>query len=291
MTQFLQAILSGVLVGGVLGLVSMGLSLVFGVVRIVNFAHGELVMLGMYGTFLLYSGMAFSPMVSVWIVAPLLFVFGVVLYRVLFEPVVIGSTELLPQLSLTVGISFAIQTIAQWVFSPTQRSIQMSWTTTYYNLGDLFINQAQLIAFGVSLVVSLGLWLFLARTDLGRAMRAIVDDREVAQMMGINSRRIYAIAVGTSAALAAVGGSILMTYYPAFPTVGLQFLPLAFVAVVMGGMGNVLGAFIGGIIVGIVQQVAGVYVAFQLQNAGLMLVFIVVLLFRPSGLFGKEGSL
>lgn len=291
MTQFLQAIVSGILVGGVLGLVSMGLTLVFGVVRIVNFAHGELVMLGMYGTFLLYTSMIMPPPYSMLIVAPVLFVIGVLLYRFLFEPVVTGSTELLPQLSLTVGISFALQTIAQWVFSPTQRSIQMSWTTTYYDVGEVFINQAQLIAFLVSLVVSLLLWLFLARTDLGRAMRAIVDDREVAQMMGINSRRIYAIAVGTSAALAAVGGNILMTYYPTFPHVGLQFLPLAFVAVVMGGMGNVLGAFLGGIIVGIVQQVTGVYVAFQLQNAGLLLVFIAVLLFRPSGLFGKEGSL
>ena len=110
-------------------------------------------------------------------------------------------------------------------------------------------------------------------------------------MMGINSRRMYGYAVGASAALAAVGGNILMTYYPASPTVGLQFLPLAFVAVVMGGMGNVLGAFVGGLIVGIVQQVTGVYVAYQLQNAGLMLVFIAVLLLRPSGLFGKEGSL
>ncbi len=245
MTQFLQAVVSGILVGGVLGLVSMGLSLVF----------------------------------------------GVLMYRILFEPVVLGSTELLPQLSLTVGISFALQTIAQWIFSPTLRSIQMSWTTTYYSVGQVFVNKAQLIAFGVSLVVSLGLRLFLARTDLGRAMRAIVDDREVAQMMGINSRRIYGVAVGASAALAGVGGCILMTYYPVFPVVGLQFLPLAFVAVVMGGMGNVLGAFIGGMIVGIVQQVTGVYVAFQLQNAGLMLVFIAGLLFRPSGLFGKEGAL
>ena len=291
MTQFLQAVVSGVLVGGVIGLVSMGLSLVFGVVRIVNFAHGELVMLGMYGTYLLYSGMAIPPQISMFIVAPLLFVFGVVLYRVFFEPVVLGSTELLPQLSLTVGISFAIQTFAQWVFSPTQRSIQTSWSTTFYDVGDVFINQAQLIAFVVSLAVSLLLWLFLARTDLGRAMRAIVDDREVAQMMGINSRRIYGFAVGASAALAAVGGAILMTYYPAFPHVGLQFLPLAFVAVVMGGMGNVLGAFLGGVIVGVVQQVTGVYVAFQLQNAGLLLVFIAILLFRPSGLFGKEGAL
>jgi len=291
MTQFLQAIVSGILVGGVLGLVSMGLSLVFGVVRIVNFAHGELVMLAMYGTYLLYTAVRIPPPFSILIVAPLLFAFGVLLYRVLFEPVVLGSTELLPQLSLTVGISFALQTIAQWVFSPTQRSIQMSWTTTYYDVGEVFINQAQVIAFLVSLAVSLLLWLFLARSDLGRAMRAIVDDREVAQMMGINSRRIYAIAVGTSAALAAVGGNILMTYYPTFPHVGLQFLPLAFVAVVMGGMGNVLGAFLGGIIVGIVQQVTGVYVAFQLQNAGLLLVFIAVLLLRPSGLFGKEGSL
>lgn len=291
MTQFFQAVISGILVGGVLGLVSMGLSLVFGVVRIVNFAHGELVMLGMYGTFLLYTGVSIPPPFSIVIVAPLLFVFGVLLYRVLFEPVVLGSTELLPQLSLTVGISFAIQTIALWIFSPNYRSVQMSWTTTYYNVGEVFINQAQLIAFLVSLVVSFLLWLGLARTDLGRAMRAMVDDREVAQMMGINSRRIYGIAVGTSAALAAVGGNILMTYYPASPTVGLQFLPLAFVAVVMGGMGNVLGAFVGGIIVGIVQQVTGVYVAYQLQNAGLMLVFIAVLLLRPSGLFGKEGSL
>jgi branched-chain amino acid transport system permease protein len=291
MTQFFQAVISGILVGGVLGLVSMGLSLVFGVVRIVNFAHGDLIMLGMYGTLLLYTGVSIPPPFSILIVAPLLFVFGVLLYRVLFEPVVLGSTELLPQLSLTVGISFAIQTIALWIFSPNYRSVQMSWTTTYYNVGEVFINQAQLIAFLVSLVVSFLLWLGLARTELGRAMRAMVDDREVAQMMGINSRRIYGIAVGTSAALAAVGGNILMTYYPASPTVGLQFLPLAFVAVVMGGMGNVLGAFVGGIIVGIVQQVTGVYVAYQLQNAGLMLVFIAVLLLRPSGLFGKEGSL
>jgi len=291
MTQFLQAIVSGILVGGVLGLVSMGLSLVFGVVRLINFAHGELVMLAMYGTYLLYTAVRIPPPFSILIVAPLLFAFGALLYRVLFEPVVLGSTSDLPQLSLTVGISFALQTIAQWVFSPTQRSIQMSWTTTYYDVGEVFINQAQVMAFLVSLAVSLLLWLFLARTDLGRAMRAIVDDREVAQMLGINSRQIYGIAVGTSAALAAVGGNILMTYYPAFPVVGLQFLPLAFVAVVMGGMGNVLGAFLGAIIVGIVQQVTGVYVAFQLQNAGLLLVFIAVLLLRPSGLFGKEGSL
>ncbi len=291
MTEFLQAVISGILVGGVIGLVSMGLSLVFGVVRIVNFAHGELVMLGMYGTFLLFTGLSIPPPFSILIVAPILFLFGALLYRGLFEPVVTGSTELLPQLSLTVGISFAIQTIAQWIFSPNHRSIQMVWTTTYYHVGEVFINQAQLIAFLVSLLVSLLLWLGLARTDLGRAMRAMVDDREVAQMMGINSRRIYGVAVGASAALAAVGGNILMTYYPASPTVGLQFLPLAFVAVVMGGMGNVLGAFLGGIIVGIVQQVTGVYVAYQLQNAGLMLVFIVVLLLRPSGLFGKEGSL
>ncbi|UCC87963.1 MAG: branched-chain amino acid ABC transporter permease, partial [Anaerolineales bacterium] len=235
--------------------------------------------------------MAISPAIAILVVAPLLFLFGMILYRVLFERVVIGSTELVPQLSLTVGISFTLVTISQWIFSPNHRAITVPWTTTYYDLGAVFISQAQLIAFGVSLAVSLLLWLFLGRTDFGRAMRAMVDDRDVAQMMGVNSRKIYTFAVGTSAALAGVGGAILMTYYTVFPHVGLQFLPLSFVAVVMGGMGNVLGAFVGGIVVGVVQQMTGVYVSYQLQNAGLMVVFILILLVRPSGLFGKEGVL
>lgn len=291
MTQFLQIVISGLLVGGVLGLVSMGLSLVFGVVRIINFAHGELVMLGMYGALVMFNSAAIPPPFSMIVVVPCMFVFGVVLYRVLFEPVVTGSTELLPQLSLTVGISFGLQTIAQWIFSPNQRAIDMAWSSQYFSLGGLDVNQAQLIAFSVSLVVSLLLWVFLTRTDYGRAMRALVDDREVAQMMGINSRQVYAYAVGASAALAGIGGNILMTYYPVFPYVGLNFLPLAFVAVVMGGMGNVLGAFVGGLVVGVVQQMTGVYVSFELQNVGLLLVFIAVLMVRPSGLFGKEGAL
>lgn len=291
MTQFLQVVISGLLVGGVLGLVSMGLSLVFGVVRIVNFAHGELVMLGMYGALVLFTSVAIPPPFSMIVIAPCLFVFGIVLYRVLFEPVVTGSTELMPQLALTVGISFALQTIAQWIFSPNQRSIDMAWSSEYFSLGGIAVNQAQTIAFAVSLAVSLLLWLFLTRTDFGRAMRALVDDREVAQMMGINSRRMYGYAVGASAALAGVGGNILMTYYPVSPTVGLNFLPLAFVAVVMGGMGNVLGAFVGGLVVGVVQQMTGVYISYQLQNAGLLVVFIAILMLRPAGLFGKEGAL
>ena len=291
MTQFLQAVISGLLVGGVLGLVSMGLSLVFGVVRIINFAHGELVMLGMYGALVLSDSAAIPPPFSMIVVVPCMFVLGVVLYRVLFEPLVTGSTELLPQLSLTVGISFGLQTVAQWIFSPNQHSIDMAWSREYFSLGGLDVNQAQTIAFAVSLAVSVLLWVFLTRTDFGRAMRALVDDREVAQMMGINSRQVYAYAVGASAALAGIGGNILMTYYPVFPTVGLNFLPLAFVAVVMGGMGNVLGAFVGALVVGVVQQMTGVYVSFELQNVGLLLVFIAVLMVRPSGLFGKEGAL
>ncbi len=291
MTQFLQVVITGLLVGGVLGLVSMGLSLVFGVVRIINFAHGELVMLGMYGALVMFNSAAIPPPFSMIVVVPCLFVFGMLLYRVLFEPVVTGSTELLPQLSLTVGISFGLQTIAQWIFSPNQRAIDMGWSSKYFAFGGLDVNEAQVIAFAVSLIVSILLWVFLTRTDFGRAMRALVDDREVAQMMGINSRQMYAYAVGASAALAGIGGNILMTYYPVFPYVGLNFLPLAFVAVVMGGMGNVLGAFVGGLVVGVVQQMTGTYVSYELQNAGLMVVFIAVLMLRPSGLFGKEGAL
>lgn len=291
MTPLLQAVISGVLLGGVIGLVSMGLSLVFGVMRIVNFAHGELVVLGMYGAFVLYSAFGLNPALAIPVLAPLLFLFGMVMYVLLFERIVTRATDLLPQLSLTVGISFLLQNVMQMVFSPTQKSITIDWTTTYFNLGEVFMSQAHLIAFAVSTVVMVLLWLFLARTDFGRSMRAMVDDNDVARMVGISSRKVYASAMGISSALAAVGGIILMIYYPVTPHTGILFLPLAFVAVVLGGMGNVLGAFVGGIIIGVVQQLTAVYVAYQLQNAGLLLVFIAILLVRPSGLFGKRGGL
>ncbi len=291
MTPLLQAVLSGILLGGIIGLVSMGLSLVFGVMRIVNFAHGELVVLGMYGAFVLYTGLGLNPALAIPVVTPLLFLFGVLLYVLLFERIVTTATDLLPQLSLTIGLSFLLQTVMQMVFSPTQKSVTTSWTTTYYHLGELFMSEAQVIAFVVSTVVMVTLWLFLTRTDFGRSMRAMVDDNDVARMMGISSRKVYAIATGISAGLAGLGGIILITYYPVTPTTGLLFLPLAFVAVVLGGMGNVLGAFVGGIIIGVVQQLTAVYVAYQLQNAGLLVVFIAVLLLRPAGLFGKRGGL
>lgn len=291
MDQLAQALVSGILVGGVYGLVSMGLSLVFGVVRIINFAHGDLVMLGMYGAFVLWIAAGINPLVSALIMAALLFILGVILYRVFFERVVTGSSELVPQLSLTVGISFMVQTIAQWIFSPNHRSITVPSTTTYYTLGPVFVSQAQLIAFAVSLGVSIVMWLFFGRTAFGRGMRAMVDDRDVAQTLGINSRKMYTFALAASASLAGVGGAILMSYYSVFPHVGLLFLPLSFVAVVMGGMGNVLGAFIGGVVVGVIQQLSGTYISFQLQNAGLLVAFMLILLVKPTGLFGKEGVL
>ena len=291
MNQFLQAVLSGILLGGVYGLVSMGLSLVFGVMRIVNFAHGDLVMLAMYGTFVLYTHLKLSLGAALLVVAPAFFLAGALLYRLLFARIVERSGDLLSQLMLTMGLSLLLQNIAQMVFSPTQKSITTSWTTTIYDLGPVFLSQAHLIAFTVSLAASVLLWLGLTRTDFGRSARALVDDRDVAQMLGINSRRIYAVAMGIGAALAGVGGVILMAYYPVTPHAGLQFLPLAFVAIVLGGMGNVLGAFAGGILIGVVQQLTAVYVALQLQNVGLLVVFIAILLFRPKGLFGKEGAL
>ncbi len=291
MVTLLQTVLSGILVGGVYGIVSMGLSLLSGVMRLVNFAHADLVMLAMYGTYFLFARFKIEPAGSLFLVPPVLFIVGVLLYRLLFEHIITQTDELLPQLMLTVGLGFLLENVAQMFFKPIQRAITVGWTTTSYQVGPLFFSQAQLIAFVISLAVSAVMWFFLTRTDFGRAMRAMVDDRDVAQTMGISARQVYTVAMGAASALAGVGGVIMMSYYPVFPQIGLRFTPLAFVALVMGGMGNVFGAFVSGMIVGVVQQLTAVYVAYQLQNAGLLVVFIAILLFKPTGLFGREASL
>lgn len=284
MNQIIQAVITGLLIGGVFGLFAMGLSLVFGVMKVINFAHGDFVMLAMYSSFFLYQWFHLDPLISLPITILILVLVGVVSYLLIFRRLV-GMSDM-PQFLGAIGLSLFIQNTAQLAFSPASRTVTTAYSR-YLSIGRVFINEPQLIAFVVALALTGALALFLARSDMGKAMRATVDDSGMAQMLGINPQLIFVITFGLGAILAAISGAILVTYYPATPTVGSQFLILGFAAIVLGGIGNVMGSFVGGLLIGVVQQVSAVLISQDLQNATVFLIFILVLIVRPSGLFGR----
>jgi branched-chain amino acid transport system permease protein len=285
MSLILQGVLSGLLLGGVYGLISIGLALIFGVMRIVNFAHGDLVMLAMYGAFFLITLGHLDPYLTIVLVAPALFVVGVVIERGLIRRS-FGQPES-NQLVLTAAISLLLENLALLAFSPTARSAVTSYRL--FQLGPVFVNQAQLYGFGIALATTALLALLLRLTEAGRALRATVADPVMATMLGINIARMRTLAFGIGAALTGIAGVVLATYYPVSPTVGLGFLVVAFVAVVMGGMTSIGGTFVSALIVGIAQQVTASLGAAEIQNLTVFVVFILMLLLRPQGLFARRG--
>ncbi len=278
----LQALVNGVLMGGVYSLVSIGLTLIFGVVRIVNFAHGEFLMAGMYLTYWLWVLTRLDPVAAALVTMPVLGGFGLLLFRVLIGRV-LGAPDL-AQIFLTVAISLVLQNLALLLFTANYRSVTVEYATAALRVGGVAFSVARLIAFGVAVVLSFLTGVFLTRTDLGRAMRAVAQDREAAVLLGIDPNRIYGMAVALGAALAAAGGSVIMPYFYVFPTVGASFVLMAFIVVIMGGLGNVTGAFLGGLIMGVAESFGILLVG---GHGGVMvgfLVLVLVLMIRPHGL-------
>ncbi|MDR7433999.1 MAG: branched-chain amino acid ABC transporter permease [Armatimonadota bacterium] len=278
----LQALVNGILMGGVYSLVSIGLTLIFGVVRIVNFAHGEFLMVGMYITYWLWALTRMDPIVTALVSMPILAVMGYFFYRALVRRV-LGAPDL-SQIFLTVGVSLVLQNFALLIFTANYRSVTVAYATQAFRVGPVSFSVARLIAFAVAVFLSLLVGLFLGRTDIGRAMRAVAQDRDAAMLLGIDPHRVYALAVALGAALAGAGGSVIMPYFYVFPTVGASFVLIAFVVVIMGGLGNVTGAFLGGIIMGIAESLGILFVG---ADAGVIVAFIIlilVLVLRPQGL-------
>ena len=281
----LQGVLSGVLLGGVYGLIAIGLAMVIGVMRIVNFAHADFVMLSMYVTFFMVTVGGVNPYLAVVVAFPALFLLGLVIERGIIR-FSYGQLEA-NQLVLTAAVSLLLQNLALMLFSPTQRSA----VTTYdlIPLGDVFVNKAQVVGFGIALLTTGALTLLLRFTEVGRALRATVADPNMATMLGVNVGRIRTLAFGLSAALASVAGVVLATYYPMSPTVGVGFLVVAFVAMVMGGMTSIGGAFMASMVVGVAQQVTATLGDARIQNLTVFVIFILLLVLRPQGLFTRKG--
>jgi branched-chain amino acid transport system permease protein len=282
-----QACVSGLLIGGVYALVALGLTLVFGVLRIINFAHGTLMMLGMYATFFLYSLGGVDPYLSVLLVGPLFFFAGVLLERAVIQPNLAAPES--NQLLLTLGVALFLENAALVLFSPDYRSLRLPYVSRAILLGATVISVPRLIAFVASIVLAVLLWLFLAHTDVGKAIRAAAEEREGALLVGIDIRRLYAVAFGIGSGVVAVAGSLVTPFLYVSPDVGDVFNILAFVIVVLGGMGSFLGALAGGFLVGLAESLGAALLPGSLKQLPIFVLFVLVLLFRPTGLLGRRG--
>lgn len=279
----LQVAIDGLLLGGIYSLMSVGLTLIWGVMGIVQFAHGEYLMLSMYATFWVFQLLGLDPYLSLIIVVPLFFLLGVVTQRALIDPI-LDAPEV-AQIFATVGISIVLKNLAVFLWSADYRSVPTSYGSINFHLGKLVINFPKVMAFLVCVGLSVALFIFLKRTYLGKAIRATSQHRKAAQLMGVNIHRVYLFVFGIGTAMVGVAGAVLMPMYWAFPTVGTYFVIIAFIVVVLGGMGNIMGAFFGGLLLGLVESFSGLILPPTLKGVIYLLIFVVILVFKPSGLF------
>jgi branched-chain amino acid transport system permease protein len=288
--ELVQYVVTGLLVGGVYALMSIGLALIFGVMRVVNFAQGDFMMLGMYLTYYFAIGHAIDPLLGALLAIPPFFVLGLIVHRVLLVHVTGrgGQREMDSQLILTLGLSLVITNAVTMILSPTPRGIKTTYATKAFVLGPVLVNQARAYACGMAILLAIAVYLLLTRTDLGKALRAAADDPLAAGYQGIDVRRMHGVAFGIGIALVAAAGGLLATYYPIEPNVAVNFIVLMFVAVVLGGLGSIPGAFVGGIVIGLVQSLTLLVLPFQLQNTGVFIAFLLVLYLRPQGIFGQR---
>jgi branched-chain amino acid transport system permease protein len=281
----LQTLASGVLIGLIYALVAVGLTMIFGVMDIVNFAHGEFLMLGMYASFWLFTLYALDPLLTLPLTVLMLFAFGVLLYKTIIRR--ITDAPMLSQIFTTFGLMILLRGVAQFLWKPDFRSIENSWVSGSVKAFGIQLGQPQLVA-GLGAVVVTGvIYWFLNRTKLGAALEATAADKEAARLMGIDSHRMFALAWGIGAACAGAAGALLSTFFPIFPEVGANFILIAFVVVNLGGFGSVTGAFIAGILVGVIEVMGGLLLGPQYKTAVVLVLFLAVLMFRPQGLMGR----
>lgn len=285
-TLILQLLINGLLRGSIYALAAIGLSLIFGVMNIVNFAHGSLMMLAMYISFLVFTHLGIDPYLSLIISVPMLFIIGGLIekYTIHYS---LDHPEI-NQFLIAVGIMLFIENAALFIFSPDYKAIHVGYQGASFMIGDLIVGLNPLIASAISVALTGGLYLFLKKTDLGRALRAVAADKEGARLMGINLKSIYFVAFGIGSAFAGAAGTIISPMYYIFPQVGHLFLLMSFVIVILGGKGNFIGAFLGGLIIGVVESLCILVVPGSTKDAIVYSCFILVLFFKPYGLFGKR---
>ena len=280
----LAATINGLLIGGIYTLVASGLTLIYGVLHIINFAHGSLLMLAMFGVYFLLTKLGVDPYLSLVVMVPAMFALGYVMYRGLIGKLAQGKDENI--LLITLGLSILIENLALMFFKGDTRTISVSYSDRMVELGPLLLSFPKIVSFLAAMVLCALLGLFIQRTDTGRAIRAVAKARMGARLVGIDVDRVFAISYGIGLATLGAAACLLMPIFYVSPTTGHVFVIVAFTVVVLGGMGSFFGAVVGGLIVGLTESFGGLFLGESLGQIGISLIFILILLFRPQGLFG-----
>ncbi len=286
MTVFLQSLISGILIGGVYALIGIGLTIIFGVMRVINFAHGDIMMVGMYLTFELFTRLGIDPFASILISIPLMFLFGAFLQKVLINRVLTALPQ--NQILLTIGLGLILSNTIMLIYTSDYKIISTAYSSNSFKLAGISISEPLAISFIITAALTALLYWFLMKTDTGQAIRATAQDREAAQLMGINVKWMSMIAFGLGAALAGTAGALISPTYYIFPQIGSTFTLKAFVITVLGGMGSVIGATMGGILIGITESLGAVYISSGWKDVVVYVLFLLVLLFKPAGLLGRS---
>ncbi|MET0849840.1 MAG: branched-chain amino acid ABC transporter permease [Candidatus Rokuibacteriota bacterium] len=285
-TMLGQVIISGLLAGAIYAMVALGLGLIFGVMRVLNVAHGPMLMLGAYITFWLFSTVGLNPYVSLLFSMPILFFLGLLLQHALVRRVV--DAPELSSLLLTFGIAIALVNMAQLAFTSDLRAVE--FLTGSFVLGPFAFSKSRVVACLFAVLITAGAFLFLQRTRLGKAIRAVSQNRESAQVCGINVQQIHLLAFGMASALAAAGGSLVAVMVAIQPEMGQVYTLKSFLVIVLGGAGNYPGALLGGLLLGLVEQLTSLFLTTQVNEAVAYVLLVVVLLVRPTGLLGGRAS-
>ena len=281
------SVLNGIMTGAVYALIAMGLTLIYGVLHIINFAHGAALMLALYGVYLLKSHWGIDPYLAIVIMVPAMFVLGYALQRLIINRASHGKDENI--LLVTLGLSIVLENLALLLFKSDTRTIDTGYTLSTVEIGPAFISVPKLLALGGALATAAVLLLIVQKTDLGRAIRAVAKEKQGARLMGIDVDHVYAMCFGLGLACLGAAACFLMPAYYVNPQVGNGFVLVAFTIVVLGGMGSFAGALIGGLLIGVVESLGGLLLGESLGQVGIFLIFIVVLMLRPQGLFGAKA--